>query len=580
MAIVISGVNNNDKITASDGLIDLLSGVNLEGTVTAPAFSATGNLTAGHINVGDSIQFGNAGIITATTLIGNVTGNVNHTSDLLLQISGSEKLRIANSGAFGLNGTNYGTSGQVLTSQGSGSSPTWSTISVGGDTGIDFNDNVKIRFGTGNDLEIYHDGSSTAILNNNNHQLTIASDNALNLTSRTGTEYYFRAYPNSRAELYYDFSTHNTPKLQTSATGVTVDGTVTATSFSGDGSALTGTGVGSNTSINTTGIVTATAFVGDFQPRNMIINGAMQINARQQGTLTINSSSSQYPCDRWVCRGEGGSKAYTIEKTSIASSGRGVRNALKVVSSQAASVSSHDIFNVRQNIEGFNIQRLNLGEAGCASMTLSFTCYSSVAGTHSGAIQNSAQNRSYPFTYTLAQNTWTDVKITIPPITSGSFNEDTGVGLRVVFDMGSGSAFRGTANQWNSAQNEGATGAVRILETNGATWWVSKVQLEEGTVATPFEKRLVADEIKECERYYQRYGAQRHMWMTNVNGSDHRKMVYFPTTMRATPSMNLYDQSVDGSSVSAQGVTPNGYYCKLNGNGRHAAWKHEANAEI
>ena len=580
MAIVISGVNNNDKITASDGLIDLLSGVNLEGTVTAPAFSATGNLTAGHINVGDSIQFGNAGIITATTLIGNVTGNVNHTSDLLLQISGSEKLRIANSGAFGLNGTNYGTSGQVLTSQGSGSSPTWSTISVGGDTGIDFNDNVKIRFGTGNDLEIYHDGSSTAILNNNNHQLTIASDNALNLTSRTGTEYYFRAYPNSRAELYYDFSTHNTPKLQTSATGVTVDGTVTATSFSGDGSALTGTGVGSNTSINTTGIVTATAFVGDFQPRNMIINGAMQINARQQGTLTINSSSSQYPCDRWVCRGEGGSKAYTIEKTSIASSGRGVRNALKVVSSQAASVSSHDIFNVRQNIEGFNIQRLNLGEAGCASMTLSFTCYSSVAGTHSGAIQNSAQNRSYPFTYTLAQNTWTDVKITIPPITSGSFNEDTGVGLRVVFDMGSGSAFRGTANQWNSAQNEGATGAVRILETNGATWWVSKVQLEEGTVATPFEKRLVADEIKECERYYQRYGAQRHMWMTNVNGSDHRKMVYFPTTMRAAPSMNLYDQSVDGSSVSAHAVTPNGYYCRLNGNGRHAAWKHEANAEI
>ena len=86
-------------------------------------------------------------------------------------------------------------------------------------------------------------------------------------------------------------------------------------------------------------------------------------------------------------------------------------------------------------------------------MTLSFTAYSSVAGTHSGAIQNSAQNRSYPFTYTLAQNTWTDVKITIPPITSGSFNEDTGVGLRVVFDMGCGSSFRGTAGQWNSAQD-------------------------------------------------------------------------------------------------------------------------------
>ena len=203
-----------------------------QGILTAPAFSATGNLTAGHINVGDSIQFGNAGIITATTLIGNVTGNVNHTSDLLLQISGSEKLRIANSGAFGLNGTNYGTSGQVLTSQGSGSSPTWSTISVGGDTGIDFNDNVKIRFGTGNNLEIYSTGSGAVIHNEGSGQLSISSDNAINLQSKTGSEYYFRAYPNNRAELYYDFSTYNTPKLQTSATGVTVDGTVTATSVS------------------------------------------------------------------------------------------------------------------------------------------------------------------------------------------------------------------------------------------------------------------------------------------------------------------------------------------------------------
>ena len=347
-----------------------------------------------------------------------------------------------------------------------------------------------------------------------------------------------------------------------------------------DGSALTGVGVGTADSINTSGIVTATAVVSDFQPRNMIINGAMQINARTNGTLTINSSTGQYPCDRWVARGEGGSKAYTIQKTSIASSGRGVRNSIKVTSSQAASVGNYDIFNVRQKIEGFNIQRLNLGEAGCASMSLSFTVRSSVAGTHSGAIQNHQQNRSYPFTYTLVANTWKDVKITIPPITSGSFDEGTGVGLILVFDMGCGNEFRGTAGQWNTAQDEGATGAVRILETNGATWEISKVQLEEGTVCTPFEKRMVTQETALCERYYQRYGAQRHSWMTNVNGSDHFKMVYFPTTMRTSPTMNLYDQSVDGSSVSASYVSPNGYSCRLNGNGRHASWKHEATAEL
>ncbi len=117
MAVVISGVNNNDKITATDGKIDLLSGVNFSGEVEVPSFK-----------VGSNIQFGNAGIITATTLVGNVQGNINHTSNLLLQISGSEKFRVGTSGQLGIGGANYGTSGQVLTSGGSGSAATWSTI--------------------------------------------------------------------------------------------------------------------------------------------------------------------------------------------------------------------------------------------------------------------------------------------------------------------------------------------------------------------------------------------------------------------------------------------------------------------
>ena len=346
-----------------------------------------------------------------------------------------------------------------------------------------------------------------------------------------------------------------------------------------DGSALTGVGVGTADNINTSGIVTATAVVSDFQPRNMIINGAMQINARANGTLTINSSTGQYPCDRWVSRGEGGSKAFTIQKTSIASSGRGVRNSLKVTSSQAASVGSSDIFNFRQMIEGYNIQRLNLGEAGCASMALSFTVRSSVAGTHSGAIQNSAQNRSYPFTYTLVANTWKDVKIIIPPITSGSFNEGDGVGLRVVFDMGSGSAFRGTANQWNSAQNEGATGAVRILETNGATWEISKVQLEEGTVCTPFEKKLVGEELRNCKRYYQKDLNRRAYWGSG-NVSDRQFPVRFGVEMRDTPTISFYSTSLDSGSAQAYNKTRQGYNFAMTGSGRFYEWAHTATAEL
>ena len=127
MAITISGQNNNDKILASDGVLDSISGFNVVGVLTATTFETTA-FNANHINVGSTIQLGNAGIITATTLIGNVTGNVNSTSNLLFQISGSEKFRVGNGGQFGIAGANYGTAGQVFTSGGSGSAPTWSTI--------------------------------------------------------------------------------------------------------------------------------------------------------------------------------------------------------------------------------------------------------------------------------------------------------------------------------------------------------------------------------------------------------------------------------------------------------------------
>ena len=128
MAITISGQNNNDRILASDRVLDSISGLNVVGVMTATQFDVTTKQTANHIDVGSSIQLGNAGIITATTFIGNLTGNVNSSSNLLLQIGGSEKFRVGSSGQLGIGGANYGTSGQVLTSGGSGSAARWSTI--------------------------------------------------------------------------------------------------------------------------------------------------------------------------------------------------------------------------------------------------------------------------------------------------------------------------------------------------------------------------------------------------------------------------------------------------------------------
>ena len=138
MAITISGENNNDRILAQDGVIDQISGINIVGLITAS-----------HINVGSNIQLGNAGIVTATTFVGNLTGNVNSTSPLLLQTGGSERFRITGDNALGIAGANYGSSGQVLTSGGSGSAVTWATPAVTGFTNGSNNRVVTATSGSG-----------------------------------------------------------------------------------------------------------------------------------------------------------------------------------------------------------------------------------------------------------------------------------------------------------------------------------------------------------------------------------------------------------------------------------------------
>ena len=170
MAITISGENNNDRILAADGVIDQISGINFSGIITAS-----------HINVGDNIQLGNAGIITATTFVGNLTGNVNSTSPLLLQTGGSERFRITGNNELGIAGANYGTAGQVLTSGGSGSAVSWTTPAVQTNINNNANNRLITGSGTANTLEaeaaltFYNSGSDPILTleNSGNPQLRL-----------------------------------------------------------------------------------------------------------------------------------------------------------------------------------------------------------------------------------------------------------------------------------------------------------------------------------------------------------------------------------------------------------------------
>ena len=126
--------------------------------------------------------------------------------------------------------SNAGSNGQYLQKQsGNTGGLTWADVpaGVGGDTGVDFNDSVAARWGTGNDLQVQHDGTNSYIATNNGNII---------LTKVAGTEKMIQAIPDGAVELYYD----NVKKLETVTGGATITGTCTATAFAGDGSALTG----------------------------------------------------------------------------------------------------------------------------------------------------------------------------------------------------------------------------------------------------------------------------------------------------------------------------------------------------
>jgi hypothetical protein len=262
----------------------------------------------------------------------------------------------------------------------------------------------------------------------------------------------------------------------------------------------------------------------------------MVIDQRNAGASVTPSNS--YTLDRWSARTSQASK-FTVQQSSTAPSG--FINSLLVTSSSAYSITSTDTFGIRQRIEGLNISDLSWGTANAKTVTISFWVRSSLTGTFGGAIQNSAGNRSYPFSYTISSaNTWEQKSITIAGDTTGTWLTTNGIGLELFFGLGVGSTLSGTAGSWAAADYNSATGATSVVGTNGATFYITGVQLEIGTSATPFERRLYNQELANCQRYYyrqyssatgSRFGMGQVLSSTNslVNSP-------FPVTMRIAPT--------------------------------------------
>jgi hypothetical protein len=274
--------------------------------------------------------------------------------------------------------------------------------------------------------------------------------------------------------------------------------------------------------------------------RNRIINGDMRIDQRNAGaSLSPTSAAYGYAVDRFPAYNSTAGSKFSIQRSTDAPTG--FSNSVVVTSSSAYSVASGDQFYFCQFIEGFNSSDFAFGTASAKTVTLSFWVKSSLTGTFGGSLMNSAYNRSYPFSYTIsAANTWEQKTVTIAGDTTGTWIGSTnGLGLRVHFGLGIGSTYSGTAGAWAAAERYAPTGAVSVVGTNGATWYITGAQLEVGSVATPFERRDYGRELIMCQRYYFEYPLG-FMFPGNQDGTT-RLTLYTntPVTLRATPTLTM-----------------------------------------
>jgi hypothetical protein len=290
--------------------------------------------------------------------------------------------------------------------------------------------------------------------------------------------------------------------------------------------------------------------------KNRIINGAMVIDQRNAGASV--AAGNAYTLDRWLVRTDTGTGNTTQQSTTVPT---GFKNSLIVTIGTGAAPASGGRNYIQQPIEGLNVYDFAWGTASAATVTLSFWVRSSLTGTFGGALQNSAGDRSYPFTYTInAANTYEQKTVTIAGDTSGTWLTTNGVGIILYIGLGNGSTFNGTAGAWAAADYRSATGATNVVATTGATFYITGVQLEVGTVATSFDYRSYGTELALCQRYFVK-DLQETVTATFLCGvistatDANRCGMRFPVPMRSSPTAAIGGTSnpriYDGSTAVA-----------------------------
>jgi hypothetical protein len=278
--------------------------------------------------------------------------------------------------------------------------------------------------------------------------------------------------------------------------------------------------------------------------RNLIINGAMTV-AQRATTHATSVTNGYHTVDRFKIGGNSSIGQWTSSQDTDVPAGFSKSYKLECTTADT-SLAVSDHIGITYTPEGYSMDSVSKGTPDAKPMTLSFYMKASVLKTMVVEMTDASNSRHVNYSVIpSATNTWERIVINIPADTSGSFNQGTNSkAAEINFWLGAGTNYTSGTTQATWTARTAANimaGVSNWADTVGNTIWITGLQLEVGTVATPFEHRSYGQELALCQRYYQKYSND-----TDPNGSIGTGIVWtstvyfmslpYQTPMRATPT--------------------------------------------
>ena len=299
--------------------------------------------------------------------------------------------------------------------------------------------------------------------------------------------------------------------------------------------------------------------------RNVIINGAMQV--AQRGTP---STSTGYQTIDRIQFLTNNTDNFAFEVSQSSTAPDGFSKSLKLDCTTAeSSLDADELVRFLYKIEGQDIQHFNYGSSASEEVTVSFYVRSNVTGVYTVEFRlNAAGTSTITKQYTISSaNTWERKILKLPTNTATSIDNDATNGLEISFCVAAGSNFTtgslGTSWATTATSSRYAGQAANIMSSTDNEWYITGIQMEVGSIATPFEHRTFGEELALCHRYFIKDDTDYRAYTNHESDSGSRAgNFHFPTVMRVQPSMTA---SVDSGTITFQDRTTHGVAMTIGG---------------